>query len=289
MNMSMVKKYNNFPIGYDPKRVHFGKLTLNRDILGLFKVIFARDFDSDLIEWYAACPTGSNIWYGAFEGSEPVGMYGLLPIKIKVGNQVYNGALCNNVGVMPKYFGRGLFQSLSRYALEDAGFPVSVCQPNVQASRGHKVVGWECCGILELLSSDLEEREIDFVEYDQFQFIPRENEPYFCIVKDSDFFKWRYSRPYMQYFQSFFDDGRYAIWKYYGNRKQVCEITDFQFVHQLGGKIDILQFKDSTTSKNLKDVGFHPTLTSEFLVTGHVEIKQNVNEFNFEPGDNDVF
>lgn len=289
MNISTVKKYNDYPIGYDSQKIHFGKLTSSQDILDLFKVIFDRDFDEDLIKWYAACPAGPNIWYGAFEGSKPVGMYGLLPIQIKVGNQVYNGALCNNVGVIPRFFGRGLFQSLGQYALSDANFPLSVCLPNIQASRGHKVVGWESYGVLELLSSDLEEKKIDFVEYEQFKFIPQKNEPYFHIVKNSEFFKWRYSRPYMRYFQSFFSDSHYIVWKYHEDHKQILKTSDFHLVHQLGGKIDILQFKGSVASEGLRSVGFNPILTNEFLMIGNVEIEQNVNLFNFEPGDNDVF
>lgn len=289
MSTSTVRKYSEYPLMYDPKKIHFGQLTSDKDILGLFKVIFGRDFKEDIIEWYAACPTGSNIWYGAFEGDEPIGMYGLLPINIKVGGLIYHGALCNNVGVIPKFLGRGLFQSLGQYALGDANFPISVCLPNMQAARGHKIIGWELCGILELLSTNLEEKKVEYVEYDDFKFLPRQDKPYFHVVKDQDFLKWRYSRPYMQYFQSFFDGGHYAIWKNYEGRKQVLEISDFHLVQKLGGKVDILQFKDSPASDTLKESGFSPISSNEFLIHGNIDIGRNTSVFKFEPGDNDVF
>lgn len=288
MNLSTAKNFDRYSIGYDPVKIRFGKLTSSRDILGLFKVIFDRDFQEDLIEWFANCPTGSNIWYGAFESDVPVGLYGLLPIRIKVGGQVCNGALCNNVGVIPKYYGRGLFQALGEYALGDAQLPLAICQPNIQAARGHKVVGWESCGILELLNANLEEKKIDYVKYSDFQYVPRSHQPYFHIVKDQDFFMWRYRRPYMEYYQSFFDGGHYAVWKYYQGRKQILEISDFRLVLLLGGPVDILQFKDSSASDELKKGGFKPVLANEFLIYGKMALDRNMDTFNFEPGDNDV-
>ncbi|MFC1540567.1 hypothetical protein ACFL4J_00850 [Candidatus Margulisiibacteriota bacterium] len=59
-----------YPKLYDAKRIKFGRLTSNGDILELFKVIFKREFKDDLLEWFAACPTGPNQWYGAFDGEE---------------------------------------------------------------------------------------------------------------------------------------------------------------------------------------------------------------------------
>ncbi len=117
----------------------------------------------------------------------------------------------------------------------------------------------------------------------------RKDNLFFCIVKDYDFMKWRYSKPDENYFQSFFDDKNYVIWKYYEGRKQVLETSNFNLVDKLGGKVDILQFKDSPASRQLKEKGFKAVLSNEFLIYGNTDIGQNTNLFHFEPGDNDVF
>ncbi len=101
--------------------------------------------------------------------------------------------------------------------------------------------------------------------------------------------KWRYSKPGEEYFQSFFENNNYAIWKNYQGKKQVLEISDYNLIYKLNGTVDIWQFKDSRASAQLKNNGFVPILSNEFIVYTDLNVERDVNLFNFEPGDNDVF
>jgi hypothetical protein len=285
----MSVKSLNYPVAYDKEKVRIVKLTLNKDILHLFKIVFDREYKEDLLEWFAAAPSGPNKWYAAFENGEPAGMYGLLPTKIRIGRNIYGGALCNNVGVIPRFFGKGLFQSLGEFALKDSDFPVVVCLPNIQAVRGHKLVGWEGYGTLELLSAEMGERKVDFVGYPQFKYIPPKVEKYFQIVKDEAFLRWRYSKPNEEYFQTVIGSDDYIIWKSYQGKKQVMEISDYNYVFKLNGAVDILQFEGSRASQQLKNGGFVSIFSNEFLLYTKMSIERDVDLFNFEPGDNDVF
>ncbi len=289
MRISLRKKSVHYPIHYNKKKVHFGRLTSGKDILSLFKCIFDRELGNDLLQWFAAAPLGPNIWYGAFENNQPVGLYGLLPIIVKVGRNTYKGALCNNVGVIPRFYGSGLFQDLGRVALKDSQCPVVVTVPNPQAVRAHKVIGWQSYGVYELLSAEIGERRVDYDCYPQFKYIPFYKTNYFCIVKDENFMKWRYSKPNEKYFQSFFGDNSYVIWKEYQGKKQVMEISDFTLIYKLNGRVDIWQFKDSLVSVQLKNSGFDPVLAREFLLYTDLKVDGDISDFNFEPADNDVF
>jgi hypothetical protein len=281
----------NYPILYDINRIKFGKITKNTEILELFKIIFDRTFQEDILDWFASCPTGSNLWYGAFEDDQPVGMYGLLPIQINIENTIYCGALCNNVGIVPKLQGKGLFQSLGEYALNDSEFPIVVGVPNLKAVKGHKRIGWKSFGLLELLSSNLDFKNIESVDYKNFQYIPYLENKSFFVVKNFDFIKWRYSKPGTIYKQTFLKNNRYAIWKEYEGKKQILQTNDFETAFELGGQIDIWQFLGSNESQVLKTRGFKPILSNEFILYKNQEISLEsiVNSIQFELGDNDVF
>lgn len=282
-------KESKYPILYDTNKIRFGKISSNNDILALFKIIFNREFKEDLLNWFAACPSGSNIWYGAFDGNNPIGMYGLLPIRVKVGAHVYNGALCNNVGVVPEFQGKGLFQTLGEYALGDGKFPIVIGVPNKKAVKGHKRIGWQSYGMLELLSGSVSNKKVEWVTYENFRYIPKRKEPYFYVVKNQDFIKWRYSKPGNEYYQSFFSDNNYIIWKIYEGKKQVLETSDFNLVFELSGIVDIWQFEGSSASRQLKDQGFKPILSNDFILYTDLLIEREIDKFNFELGDNDVF
>lgn len=282
---------NKYPILYDRNEVTFGKLNSYQEILSLFDRIFGRKFKIDILEWFASCPTGGNIWYGAFCGDVPVAMYGLLPMKLNVNNQVYDGALCNNVGVTLEFQGKGIFQSLGEYALKDSNFPVVIGIPNSKAVKGHKRIGWKSHGVLELLSGVVNERKIDFAELDDFIFCPNNDEYQFSVVKNLDWLKWRYSKPGIDYKQSLFVDYQYVIWKNYQNKKQVLETNNFKLAIELGGTVDLWAFKDSNQSKYLKNHGFSSILENEFIVyqNKNVDLTFNTDRCQFQLGDNDVF
>jgi hypothetical protein len=282
---------SGYPILYDINKITFGKITKNTEILELFKIIFNRTFQEDILDWFASCPTGSNLWYGAFEDDQPVGMYGLLPIKINIKNTIYCGALCNNVGIVPKFQGKGLFQSLGEYALNDSELPIVVGVPNLKAVKGHKRIGWKSFGLLELLSDNLDFKNIESVDYKDFQYIPYLENKSFFVVKNFDFIKWRYSKPGTIYKQTFLKNNRYAIWKEYEGKKQILQTNDFETAFELGGQIDIWQFLGSDESEALKTRGFKPILSNEFIIYKNQEISLEsiVNSIQFELGDNDVF
>lgn len=279
---------NKYPILYDAAVLKFRRVTSNSDILTLLKIFFNQDFKKDYLNWLSACPTGANKWYGAFEKDQPVALYGLLPIKVRIGGVLYPAVLCNNVGVVLKYQGRGLFQSLGEYALKDADSPIGICVPNAQAVRGHRRIGWQSYGVLELLSRSIEEKDLKYVGYDEFICFPRK-EVYFYIEKDLDFIKWRYSKPGMKYYQSFFGKDDYIIWKYYNAKQQIMELTNYKLAVELGGTVDLWQFRGTNFSEDLKSKGFVPVLSNEFLLYTSLQIANDLNVFNFELGDNDGF
>jgi len=282
---------SNYPILYDTNKVRFGKITNNWEILNLFNIIFDKIFDDNILEWFAACPTGKNIWYGAFEDDEPIGIYGLLPINISIDKAIYFGALCNNVGIIPRFQGKGLFQALGEFALRDSNFSIVVGVPNLKAVKGHKRIGWQSHGILELLSGNIKPQQIEYVEYNRFQHFGDPEKKSFFVVKDIDFMKWRYSKPNNVYKQTLLKNNRYVIWKEYTGKKQVLETNDFEIVFELGGKIDIWQFTGSPESEILKKRGFTPIMFNEFIIynNNHIFINNSPDWIKFELADNDVF
>jgi hypothetical protein len=280
----------NYQVLYDTKRIKFGRLESSQDILSLFKQIFNRDFDNNLLDWFSSCPTGSNKWYGAFDLDIPVGIYGLLPIKIRIGGIIYDGALCNNVGIAKSFQGKGLFQSLGEYALKDNNSTVVVGIPNSKAVKGHKRIGWKSYGNIELLQGIANEISPLYSTGTNFQHLPRQEEKYFSVVKGIDFIKWRYSRPDYSYIQSIFENRRYIIWKVYEQRKQVLETNDFRLALDLGGIVDIWQFSGSSESYYLKERGFTSVMSNEFILYTSLAIPvDSPDKFHFELGDNDVF
>lgn len=301
----MAKKY---PIFYNKNDIAFGKLDSNADILYLFDRIFNRQFTENLLNWYAQAPKGGNIWYGAFYQEKPIGMYGLLPMPFRINNQRYNGALCNNVGVVPEFQsgfrrinttdspnGKSLFQVLGEYALADSNFPIVVAASNLKATEGHKSIGWQSYGSLELLHGSIEQKTNQEISQklkpDHFEFFPPSKKFQFYVEKDKNWMKWRYNKPEVEYKQSIFPDERHIIWKYYNEKKQVLETNDINLVFNLGNQVDIWQFQGSSNSNFLKSQGFIPILEHEFLIYRNQEISLDfsLNAFNFELGDNDVF
>lgn len=284
----MKKKY---PILYDQSSITFGQLHSNREKLYLFDKIFNRQFKEDILEWYDACPRGSNIWYGAFHNDLPVGMYALLPMQFKIKNQLYDGALCNNVGVVPEFQGKGLFQALGEYALQDSNFPIVIGVPNSQSVKGHKRIGWKSYGVLELLHRKAEVAFISNYNTEKVAFFPPKRNYDFLVNKDLDWMKWRYSRPGYEYKQSIFPNNRHIIWKNYEQKKQVLETNDVDLVFDLGGEVDIWQFAGSSKSEYLKSKGFIPIFKNEFIIylNQEIDLEFNINSIKFELADNDVF
>jgi hypothetical protein len=285
-----------YPILYDNQKIKFGKLVSSKDILYLFRTIFNRNFREDLLHWFASCPTGANQWYGAFDGDIPIGIYGLLPIQVSLGYQIYNAALCNNVGITPAFQGKGLFQSLGQYSLDEGKFPLVIGVPNSKAAKGHKRIGWKQYGVLELLRGNTGGGDRRYSRLENFKYYPHLERKYFYVINNFDFIKWRYSKPGFEYLQSIFSHDKHIIFKVYEERLQVLKTNDFKLVFELGGDVDIWQFQNSYESTYLKNNGFKSAMSNEFIVYGNEsltsefsELSNESNSFCFELGDNDVF
>lgn len=277
------------PILYDENKVKFGQVKSEADILILMKEIFHRTFEKKWIEWLNNSPNGANKWYGAFEDDDPIALYGLLPIKVKVGSEHYNGALCNNVGVVPRFQGKGLFQAIGEYALNDRKPPLVIGVPNTKAVKGHKRIGWRSYGLLELLSGEVGQKEVSKVGYEHFRYLPPKKESYFRMIRDQAYIKWRYAKPGIEYYQSFYSDDNYIIWKTYEGKKQVLETNNYNHIFELGGVIDIWQFANSESANKLKEKGFKSILSNDFILFTDLDFDNDINKYCFELGDNDVF
>ncbi|OGC08508.1 hypothetical protein A2230_08315 [candidate division WOR-1 bacterium RIFOXYA2_FULL_36_21] len=280
---------NKYPILFDKSKMKFGKLNKSSDILLLFKLIFNREFKKDLIDWFSSCPIGANLWYAAFKNDEPVAMYGLLPILIKVDGVIIKGALCNNVGVIPRFQGTGLFQAMGEFSLNDSKFPLVIGVPNSKAVKGHKRIGWKSYGGLELLSGFVSGEGYEKLDINQFKYIESKKDIYFKIQKNLDFIKWRYSKPQTIYYQSIIDEYNYIIWKEYNNKKQILELSDCNLLEGFNGVVDVWAFKNSENNEKLRSKGFSPILFNEFILYTNMQLLENVNNYKFELGDNDVF
>lgn len=285
------KPMRNYPILYDTQKIKFGKLSSASDAIDLFRAIFERSIDQSIVDWFAECPTGANQWYAAFDGHTPVGMYGILPVKVAIGNVIYTAGLANNIGIVPQLRGKGLFQSLSEYAFKTSNYPFILGTPNHKSVKGCLRVGCKSYGILELLSGRGATNSKPPISNQDFQSVPTLKPTYLYIAKDDTFTRWRYAKPGFTYYQSCFGDDRYVIWKTYQGKYQILETNDLNSVFEFGGVVDIWQFKGSTNSDYLKSRGFTPLLTNEFIFYFNqpIEIETDVNRYCFELGDNDVF
>jgi Acetyltransferase (GNAT) domain len=280
----------NYPILYDIDKISFGRLPNPKDAIDLFATIFERRIGPEIVHWFAACPTGSNQWYAAFEGDTPIGMYGILPIKISLGQVVYSAGLANNIGIIPRFRGQGLFQSLSEFAFKTSHYPFVLGTPNHQSVKGCKRVGCQSYGVLELLSGPGGATHPP-LSRQNFQSVAVSNSNYLHLIKDTEFIHWRYSKPGFSYYQSFFEGDRAAIWKTYEGKYQILETNDFKTVFEFDGAVDIWQFKGSDSSEYLKSQGFIALMSNEllFYFNQPIAIEKNVNQYRFELGDNDVF
>jgi len=94
---------------------------------------------------YKENPAGnSRIWLAEHDG-RIVGQYPLIPMDMKVGNEIMRAS--QNVGLMthPDYQHQGIFSALERVALDSAGregVHITIGFPNEAALPGHIKSGW---------------------------------------------------------------------------------------------------------------------------------------------------
>lgn len=279
--------------------VDFGLIDKPEDVRDVLNEAFGEGkFDLDFVEWLASSPFGPNRWYGAFDGGRPVATYALLPMIVDVDGSQHFAGLCNNVSTVPNHRGRGIFTALGRYALAHMKADVYLGVPNEQAVPGHRKVGWERLGKLELLSGEARSqwREVKQNPVEHFKYypfnrrLPPEGPPRLMVSRGEAFMRWRYSKPGQTYVQSMFPDFRHVVWKEFEGRKQVMETNDWECILGLGGVVDVWQFEGSRVSGHLKGLGFESRFDRDFIAWSKVvEIPREVDRYRFELCENDVF
>lgn len=214
------------------------RLAANEDVdkvLSLMQACFGeREFLTKVwYEWFNfSCPTGFNRNYIAIEKATGniAGGYGLLPIKIKINDQVVVGSLCTNVMTHPHYQGRGLFTQMGRYCLSaEKAFQsrLTLGVPNESACPGHMKVGWKMFSDLTFIAKfsfrnkSCKSKEVLYFDTRVDQVIRQVAEQAnFMVIKDHRFLNWRYQqRPDKDYRLFIFEnksnvDG-YMVLKYF--------------------------------------------------------------------------
>lgn len=123
-------------------------------ILQLFEAAFKKKFSQEWWNWYKANPVGANRHRVATSGECLAGSYGLLPLRLKLGEKIVDASLCQNVCTHPDFQGQGLFTQIGKYSLaseKDYQTQVSLGMPNANALPGHMKVGWDVISPLPFL------------------------------------------------------------------------------------------------------------------------------------------
>lgn len=298
------------------------------EVLSLMKACFGERV-SLTREWYKwfnyDCPTGLNRNYIAIDVSAKriVGGYGLLPIRVKVNNEVQNGSLCTNVMTHPDYQGRGLFIRLGRHGLsceERFQNRVSLGIPNNNAIPGHMRVGWKRVSDLRFIAKhsfqDKSHLSKEVPSYDArvdrliHQVAEQVN---FMVFKDHRFLNWRYKqRPHQKYRLFIFENNGsvngYMILKYFeedGYKKTHildimanCEDVFMDLIstaeqHSHGSdELNCWLVDNSIYDSLFTDSGFIPSGNKSVLMA-HTNYGQEIiprrNNWLFALGDNDVY
>ncbi|MCK4261091.1 MAG: GNAT family N-acetyltransferase [Halanaerobiales bacterium] len=208
---------------------------------------FSRKWDSEVFSWLF---TDRNNMYAIFDGDRMAAGYCLLNQKMVYNGNIIDGALCNNVFVTQDYRGLKLFTKLGHYSIEKAGeqgIKMIIGIPNESAVSGHKRVGWTFLNQIPFL----EKRNVEFSEIlssDKIKVLNNENyEKYkeqlekfsieisnqrtFSVLKEKDYFKWRYlDRPLVDYKTFIYMENDtvlgYIVYKFYDalNRLHIIDV-----------------------------------------------------------------
>lgn len=186
------------------------RLATNEDaeeVLSLMRACFGeREFLNK--KWYSwfnfDCPTGHNRNYVAIDNATGrfAGSYGLLPIKIKVNDQVMDGSLCTNVMTHPEYQGKGIFTLMGKNCCaneEKYQSRFSLGVPNKKAQPGHMKVGWYHLSDLTFIAKfsfrnePFKSKEVQkFDEKIDGLISEVSGSVNFMVMKDHKFLNWRY-------------------------------------------------------------------------------------------------
>jgi len=199
-----------YPILFDVNKIniriiHRLKETDENKFLDLFEMMFKHKVSSNLIEWYERL-YGKNIWAIIEEKDTKrfIGIYGLLPLEFILKGKEIRGYLCHNVGIIPDYWGKGLFQYVGEHVLTKVvrGQEIVLGFPNLAAFKGHKRIGWIDIGRMNFYVKKNCNcyKEIEFVnifEIGKFQedineFLTKNMKRFeFLVRKKHNFLNWR--------------------------------------------------------------------------------------------------
>ena len=134
-----------------------------KGLLPLTETVYGEVLDKD--QWmkywswkYKHNPAGSPIIWFAEVNNKLVGQYPIIPVKMKVGNEVIMGSQMVELMTHPDYQRQGIFLTLAKQALSDAGnkgIDITYGFPNKPAYPGHLKSGYFNVGALSALIKPL--------------------------------------------------------------------------------------------------------------------------------------
>lgn len=205
------------------------------EVLSLMRACFGerQSFHTAWYEWFNfGCPTGFNRNYITIDKAmgKIVAGEGLLPIKIKVNDEVVVGSYSTNVMTHPDYQRRGLYTQLARYCLSaEEAFQsrLTLGVPNENSYPGHIKVGWKVLSDLVFIAKfsfrnkSCKSKEVPAFDARVDQVLRQvAQQANFMVLKGHHFLNWRYKeRPDKSYRLFIFEnkgnvDG-YMILKYF--------------------------------------------------------------------------
>ena len=181
-----------------------------------WEAAFSRKYDQAMYDWLY---TNRNNMYAVYDGDKIIAGYCLLNQKMIFNGEMIDGALCNNVFVRPDYQGLQLFTKLGQYSIEKAGEQgkkLLIGIPNKNAVPGHRKVGWTFQNEINFLeknttssSAPKSDDKVVVVDTENFAIYQDRLEKFsieissprtFSVIKEKDYFKWRYlERPLVNY------------------------------------------------------------------------------------------
>lgn len=286
---------------------------------------FGRKFDSQDFSWIF---NNRNTMYAIFDENKIVAGYCLLNNRIIYNGNIVAGALCNNVFVRPDYQGLNLFVKLGQYALQksgERGVKIIIGIPNKNAIPGHKRVGWTFLDEIyfleknkvrsSLINFNNELKVLNKENYDIYRdqleafSIKISSQRSFSVLKDNDYFKWRYlDRPSTNYKIFIFVENDkilgYIVYKFHEPLNRL-HIIDIEALNEMvfNALINITDsfeepfnlvnvWSSSIYNEYFLKAGFNLSTESNNLIAYTPQMQVPVvlgNKVNIVLGDNEVF
>lgn len=182
-------------------------------ILSFLNFLFPhKKYNKEWFHWVREVKEYKRDYYCAYEGNKLVGIYGLFPVKVKLKEKIISASNCCNVGIEPKYWGSGLFEEISFYALEsdkNKGRHFAFCSPRRPlAVKAHRRIGWQA--VNNLLFYEKEGYSYKSIyKYERIDSFSKEqdiilekffHDKDFAVLKDSNYLNWRYKKNYYYFY-----------------------------------------------------------------------------------------